>query len=95
MHWKSTGKPAYQKLGDAECDWWVSLDSTFVTESEELNPLNKKMETVYTLRPESDKALYKKDKKGNVTTDLNRFGFRWTDQQVYEYYKDVMTFNHH
>lgn len=35
---------------------------------------------VYTVRPESEKPLYNEEGK------LNRSGFKWTDQQVFEYY---------
>ena len=40
--------------------------------------LNDKNEKDYELRPETEKPLYRKD------GTLNRFGFRWTDQQVKE-----------
>lgn len=93
MYWKSTGKPAYQKMGDDDFDWWLALDSYFVTESKELNPLTNKMETVFTRRPESEKPLYKKDTQGNDTPELNRLAFRWTDQQTYDWYKGIMTFD--
>lgn len=40
----------------------------------------------YELRKENEKPLY--DEKGN----LNRFGFRWTDNQVFDYYSSIMLF---
>jgi len=80
MYWKSTGVPAYEKVDDDEFGWWVSLTSTYVV-TKMVNG-----EKVDEVRPESEKPLYKADKS------LNRFGFRWTDKQVEEYYKDMMNF---
>jgi hypothetical protein len=42
----------------------------------------KKEEIEHELRPESEKPLYRNGK-------LNRFGFRWTDKQVNEYYPSI------
>lgn len=74
MFWKNSNTPAYEKVGDNDFDWWVSLDSKYL------------VETVHELRPETEKPLYRKD------GTLNRFGFKWTDDQVYEYYKSFMNF---
>jgi hypothetical protein len=41
-----------------------------------------KEEIEHELRPESEKPLYRNGK-------LNRFGFRWTDKQVNEYYTNI------
>ncbi len=56
MFWKSSGKLAYEKVGDEDFDWWRSHE--------------------YDL----DKSL------------KDRYGFKWTDAQVLEYYIPIMTF---
>jgi len=86
MFWKNTGKPAYEKVGNDACDWWVSLDSFFVVKTQQLDEKTGEMLWVHETHPESEKPLYKAD------GSLNRFGFKWPDEQVYDYYKDIMTF---
>ncbi len=81
MYWKHNNQPAYQKLGDSELDWWVSLDSHYVTNPDEVRDKGKDP----IVKPESEKPLYRNGK-------LNRFGFQWTDKQVWEYYSPVVNF---
>lgn len=78
--WKSTRLPAYEKLGDDEFEYWVSLDSKFIVESKD-----EKGEKINILKHESEKPLYKDGK-------LNRFGFRMLDGDVFEYYNGIMNF---
>lgn len=66
----------FEKLGDSEWDWWVCTNGTYLVEV--YNEQTKEMK--YHLHPESEKPLYDKNKK------LNRFGFKWTDEQVKQYY---------
>jgi hypothetical protein len=80
MYWKSTNKPAYEKLNDKDFGTWVSLDSTYVVR-EMVND-----EMVDVVHPETEKPLYRND------GTLNRFGFRLTDQQVHDYYNGFMNF---
>ena len=77
MCWKHNEKPAYEKLDD---DWWVSLDSYYVSNAEQVD---KGAEPI--VRPESEKPLYRNGK-------LNRFGFKLPDEQVHSYYKNIMYF---
>lgn len=88
--WNKSGTPAYEKLDDDEWGWWVSLDSTYVVETLEdvwdVHMCKMVKEKVYTAHPESEKPLY--SEKGN----LNRWSFRWTDDQVHEHYNDMMEF---
>ena len=85
MLWKSTGLPAYEKLDNEDFGWWVSLDSNFLVEKQVWNKKPVLSFTDYEVLPESEKPLYKDGK-------LNRYGFKLDDQGVYEYYKDIMTF---
>ncbi len=81
MYWKSTNQPAYEKLDNEDFGTWVSLDSKYLVR-EMID--GEMVDVVY---PESDKPLYRNGQ-------LNRFGFKWTDQQVYDYYKGIMNFVH-
>ncbi len=45
----------------------------------------KVVETTYELKPETDKPLYRNG-------SLNRYGFKWTDNQVFEHYNSFMEF---
>ncbi len=81
MYLRTTGEARYEKLGDKVWDEWVCLKSTYQVWS-----VNEKGESVVESRPESEKPLYNEHGK------LNRFGFKWTDQQVWDYYKGIMTF---
>lgn len=67
----------YEKLGDNDFDYWVATNSTYLVQTGE-DP--KKLES-YELHPESEKPLYDKH------NHLNRFGFKWTDKQVKDYYR--------
>jgi hypothetical protein len=82
MYWKNSNLPAFEKLGDNEFDWWVSLDSKYLVEK--INPLTNEKE--YEQKLETEKPLYNKEGR------LNRFGFKWTDQQVFDYYRNIMNF---
>lgn len=86
MFWKSTNQPAYEKVGDDELDWWVSLDSKFLKEETKLDEKTGERYKTHVAYPESEKPLYKND------GSLNRFGFKWTDKQVEDYYKGIMNF---
>jgi hypothetical protein len=87
MFWPD-GRPAYEKLDDEDFGTWVSLCSTYVVErmeeySEYVPAMSKevvKKIKVHETRPESEKPLY------NESGKLNRFGFKWTDKQVKEYF---------
>jgi len=81
MFWKKDCTPAYMKLDDEDFGWWVALDSNYLVEVKEGNKV-----VGHDLKPESDKPLY--DRNGR----LNRYGWRWTDEQVWDYYKDLMFF---
>lgn len=72
------GYPWYTKMGNNEWDWWLCLTSTYVVEIYKNNKIID-----YYSRTESDKPIYNKEGK------LNRFGFKWTDQQVINYYKHI------
>ena len=108
MFWKTNsfnehrGKPAYEKLDDNDMGLWVSLTSTYIVKksdeefAEEVE-LNKKglspngyLPSKYKAMPETDKPLWVVDEKGNKT--LNRYGFKWTDAQVFEHYGLIMDF---
>ena len=91
MYWKKSGWSAWEKLDDNDFGWWVSLDSTFPVRKETVNPATGQTEVDHEAHWETEKPLYKKNDKGE-DTELNRFGFRWTDNQVYEYYKGIMKF---
>lgn len=84
------GTAAYEKIDGEINGHWISLDSIYivVTDGTEFNVKKDRWEPckIYTAHPESEKPLY--DENGK----LNRFGFRWPDAQVYEYYKDIMYF---
>jgi len=81
LYWKTSNQPAYEKLDDEDFGTWVSLDSKYLVR-EMVDD-----EMVDVLHSESEKPLYRDGR-------LNRFGFRWTDQQVYDYYKSFMNFVH-
>ena len=83
LYWKKDNTPAYEKLSDDEWSWWVSLDSKYLKEVTDNTDTKEK---IYELRPESEKPLYKNN------GDLNRFGFRWTDNQVCKEYSGYMLF---
>jgi hypothetical protein len=68
----------FQKMGDKEFDWWICLNSTYTVEY-----LNEKNEICFKRVPESEKPLY--DDKGR----LNRYGFKWTDEQIKKQYDTV------
>ena len=76
MYWAKTNLPAYEKIAEDE---WVNLDSTYIEEIGE----GKNIEFI--LKSESEKPLYRNGK-------LNRFGFKWPDEMVYNYYKNFMKF---
>ena len=63
-------------------------DLTVDDDQIDLTKYTKKIvkEKTHELLPESEKPLYKKN------GDLNRFGFRWTDNQVWEEYSNYMLF---
>lgn len=66
----------FQKLNDSEFSWWVCLNSLRTVF------LRDKLESINDAQivPDSEFPLY--DKHGK----LNRYGFKWTDQQIKEYY---------
>jgi len=84
--WKNSGVPAYEKLDNEDFGLWVSLDSKYLVPQpkfEDGKPvLGKDGKQVFedVLRPETEKPVEK------------RFGFKWTDAQVFEYYKGMMNF---
>jgi len=80
MLYKSDNTPAYEKLDDEDFGLWVTLNSKYLVE------VKKGKDVDNELRPESDKPLYDRNKR------LNRFGWRWTDEQVLNYYKNIMYF---
>jgi hypothetical protein len=86
--WKNTGQPAFEKLDDNEWGYWVSLDSRFTVTEKRLNSETNEMETVYVSYPESQKPLH------NGEGRLNRYGFKWTDEQVFEHYNSFMNFEY-
>lgn len=65
------GNVIYRKITEGELAWWVCETSNYLLEI-----VNDKNEKHFELRSEKEKPLYKKD------GTLNRFGFKWTDQQV-------------
>ncbi len=87
MLWKHSNRLAFKKLDDNDFGWWVSLDSTYLVERKVVDPVTKKEETKYDLKPESEKLLHRND------GTLNRFGFKWDDESVYNYYKGIMLFS--
>ena len=63
----------YKKITEGELGWWVCETSNYLLEI-----ADNKNEKHFELRSEKEKPLYKKD------GTLNRFGSKWTDQQVKE-----------
>lgn len=95
------GVEKWEKVEDEEWGWWVCLDSYFLVTKEvvrqEWKPAMSKyvdvVEKVDERHPESEKYLFKKDEKGNdIKNEFNRWSFRWTDEQVYNYYKELYNF---
>jgi hypothetical protein len=74
MLWKHNKQLAFEKIDDEEVGWWVSLDSTYNVE------VYKDKEKSYVVRPESEKPLY------NEKSALNRYAFKWSDKQVFDYW---------
>jgi hypothetical protein len=70
------GELEYEKITDDEFGWWVATNSKYLVQIKE----DKKDINSYELHPESNKLLY--DEHGK----LQRFGFRWTDDQIRRYY---------
>lgn len=99
LYWKASNQPAYEKLDDEDFGTWVSLDSKYLVRKLVVDKSGKALDKsgklastgneqyVDVLKPESEKPLYR---NGQV----NRFGFRWTDQQVYAYFNSFMNFVH-
>jgi len=102
------GTPVYEKLGDLDWDWWVSLDSNYLVERlEEVEVLVSKNDIDLELPDELlDMSMFKKKKVKLIEHDLrpesekplyrngklNRFGWKWTDSQVQKEYGGSHTF---
>jgi hypothetical protein len=70
------GELEFEKLEDNDFSWWVAHHSMYTVQvKEDLHDLDS-----YELRYEAEKKLY--DSRGH----LARFGFRWSDKQIRNYY---------
>lgn len=70
------GELEFEKLGDTGFSLWVATNSKYTV----YNGGDKHVNSAYDLHPEDEKPLY--DENGR----LARFGFRWTDKQIRNYY---------
>jgi hypothetical protein len=79
-------QPAYEKLNDEVDGLWVCLFGMYLVKEQHTDPKTGEMYWVDVSYPESDLPLYRKD------GSLNRTGFKWTDEMVLKYFKDIMIF---
>ena len=76
MIWKNTGELAYEKVDDNDFGFWSCLFSKRLVE--------------YSNVKTKEKLSYSLSETELPVNE--RFGFRWTDAQVFDYYKEMMDF---